>query len=192
MNRNTTILILSSSDSGNRAFEAFMTGVIKCISKHIPQADIIALSNKPASDKFLQKHGVKICQNPWARRGTSRTSTLISYVIFVPLEFCRCLIYRFGSRFSRAVEDPYKHCDVVIDTDVIDRFDERHYGHILTMHGLVQILISQAILRRPTITIPATIGPFTTKLTLLLAKRILNKLNIIAVSMAVCCHFSIN
>ena len=165
----TRVLFLNSLGSINRGCIAVQTGCIKSIRASMPDAEITIWSARPDNDTAYDEYSVKICQHPWGNRKKSLlvTALVSSWNLFI------ALIRSIGKK--QKANTPY---DVLISLNM-DGFNDRQYGIFFVVQGLVASFFPKIILKKPIMLIPASIGPFRSRLVKRAARYVLNRFDVV-------------
>jgi polysaccharide pyruvyl transferase WcaK-like protein len=175
--KSPSILICRLAPLENLGVMATLLGLITGIRSFMPDANIIVLSYIPEKYKYLEELGIKLIKHPWWRPWGK--FWFLSCIILIPYDYGRCLLFRLLKKFNKNIVVPYSEYDVVIDNNT-EHFNEVLYGSTSVSLSLLQTLLAKLIFARPIVTTPSSAGPFISKRNKLLAKMILNKVDLFA------------
>ncbi len=175
--KSPTILICRLAPLENMGVMATLMGLITGIRSSIPDANIVVLSYLPEKYEYLEKLGIKLIKHPWWRPWGKLW--FLSSIILVTYDYIRCVLFRILKKFNKKIIIPYSQYDVVIDNNT-EHLNESLYGSTSVTISLLQTLLASLIFARPLITTPSSAGPFITTRNRWLAKKILNRIDLLA------------
>ncbi|MDD4923401.1 MAG: polysaccharide pyruvyl transferase family protein [Dehalococcoidales bacterium] len=175
--KSPSILICRLAPLENMGVMATLMGLLIGIRNFMPDANIVVLSYLPEKYEYLEKLGIKLIQHPWWRPWGKLW--FLSSVLLIPYDYIRCALFRILKKFNKRIVIPYSEYDVVIDNNT-EHLNESLYGSTSVTISLLQTLLASLIFARPLVTTPSSAGPFITTRNKWLAKRILNRVDLLA------------
>lgn len=180
------VAILNTTHFANKGSMGRLEGTIRCIEATIPDSRLTIFHRYYMQDKdnlsrdLLKKYQVlDIKEHPWFKQMNSDILTGFSSL----LRFCYSSgKYIFYYSLNLPFEDALKHYDVVVDLNLIepDKLTDRYdwMSAIGNSLALLNILYAK-IAKKPVLVCAATIGPYENRALRVLAKYILNKVDVI-------------
>lgn len=182
----TKMAILNTTHFANKGSMGRIEGMIHCLKETLPQCQVTILHRYYKQDKdtlakqLVEKYqNLEVKEHPWFRETNSNVLTAITSL----LRFCFLLSLRsIFYKLRPSSNDHLKQYDVIVDLNLIepDRLADK-YDLVSTIGNLFALLnIWYATMSRKLVIVcSATIGPYQNKFLRLVAKQILNKVDII-------------
>jgi polysaccharide pyruvyl transferase WcaK-like protein len=180
------IVILNTTHFANKGSMGRIEGMIRCLNETIPRSRITILHRYYKQDKdtlamqLLEKYpNLEVEEHPWFRETNSGVLTAISSLV----RFCFSAIHRsIFYKLGRSLNDPLEQYDAIVDLNLIepDKLTDE-YDFVSAAGNFLALLNIWYATRtkKPVIVCSATIGPYQSKFLRKVAKRILNKVNLI-------------
>lgn len=173
-------ILVDSEGFESKGFMAIVIGLAKCLKAYIPDAEIVVLSHHMDRDRELSRFGFEVCQNPWPWTQPGRgLSTILRYAILSSFDLLSFLTLRVAQKFNFRIKLLTDNYDVVIHYDP-DWYSEPERSTWGTILPFIRLFILRASCNKPYATLPATMGPFKSRLTRRVGKLVLNRLDLLA------------
>ncbi|CEO88031.1 polysaccharide pyruvyl transferase family protein [Syntrophaceticus schinkii] len=173
------IAILNTTHFENKGSMGRLEGLISCLEQTIPGCEITILhryfkqDEQSLSKQLIAKYNsLEIIEHPWYRESNSSIMTAISSLI-------RCFFLKFRNASLKFQLQQY---DAIVDLNLIepDKFTDKVSLTSLVGNLLTLLNISSAnITDKPIIVCSATVGPYENNFLRNVAKRVLNKVDLI-------------
>ena len=167
------ILLTGVYNSLNNGGMAVVLGASKTLKNILPDAEIALLSSHPQIDTRRYSNSDIRIIDFWYKKTDSSVTTYVYSSLRAASLMCNSLINRFTHmRFNNI----YTDYDVIVDLSCDSLSD--YYGRFPLFYFLFTIF-QGVIIKRPVIICAASVGPFENKLSKLMAKFVLNKVDLI-------------
>lgn len=180
------VVIFNTTHFANKGSMGRIEGMIRCLEVTIPRSQITILHRYYRQDKdtlamqLLEKYpNLEVERHPWFRETNSDVLTVISSLV----RFCFSAIHRsIFYKLGLSLNDPLKQYDAIVDLNLIepDKLTDEYdlIGAAGNFLALLNVWYATQT-KKPVIVCSATIGPYQSKFLRKVAKRILNKVNLI-------------
>ena len=183
------ILILNVTHLGNKGSMGRVQGMISCLEESVPEAHILLLHRYYKKDKdtfveqIVEEHPrLEVKEHPWFREAGSDLLTAICSLSRFGVSLCWRALHNLLCRLGLPLKDEYQQYDVIADLNLIepDRVTDR--ADLANTVGVLLTLLNTwyaTMTRKPVIVCSATVGPYNGRILKCLAKRTLNKVDVI-------------
>lgn len=174
------VLIVNTPGLQNRGGMAVIMASLRCLREAMPDTRITVLCHHCKEDwptlvKICQMHNVQIRKHPWYKEHNSRLIALVHSAVPAALFVLECSLGRIAARFGFR-KGLFQHHDVILDLNIDALHD--HYGVFFPSWALANIMLGK-IAGRPVVVWSAGIGSFQKKPTTVMAKFVLNRVDVI-------------
>ena len=177
----TKVLIINTPGLYSKGGMAVVMGAVRCLRESMPDACITALCHHHKEDwdtlqDICRNQRVEIKKHPWFKEHGSKPLSLIHSGVPALLTLLQCITGRAVNKLGLPPMGVFQRSDIILDLN-IDALND-HYNIFFPSWALFNILLG-IISGKPVVVWAASIGSFDKRLTKLLARFVLNRVDMI-------------
>jgi colanic acid/amylovoran biosynthesis protein len=176
----TNILIINTPGLSNRGGMGALMGALRCLRESMPSANVTMLCHHMkdwnALQEICQKYQVKLKKHPWFKEHDSKRLSLLYSAIPASLYPLRCIVSRALNKVGLKTNGIYDKSDIILDLNLVTLND--YFSKFFPVFALANILPG-IIAGKPVVVWSVSVGAIKTRWIKLLAKFILNRVDMI-------------
>jgi colanic acid/amylovoran biosynthesis protein len=172
-------ILINARGSLNNGDMAMVIGTVEAIREKMPSVNFTLLSYDYKNDKErYKKYGIRVVEADWIR-GTSKITKRLNAIMTMSHHLSKAFLYKIIKfDLDKSILKEFIDSDLILDLSGDSLTDD--YGIIATLLNFFPLIISKN-LKRPYFVLAQSLGPYSSKITRLVAKEILNNAELITV-----------